>query len=92
MESLLCGVSADNEFGFLTSPNGNARPAFQHFHFWKCLEMFGALKWRNEERYLIFVAKLVAATAKPPQKEVKRENPSSVQTLSTASQKIQKYS
>ena len=52
-----------------------------HLPKWKCptsfstfsfLEMFGALKWRNEERYLIFVAKLVAATAKPPQKSLLR--------------------
>ena len=79
-------------------PDGNARASsFSTFssakcleilemsqNVWKCWEMFPALKWGKEDHYLIFVPKLVAATTKPPQKGVKRENPFSVQTLSTA--------
>ena len=104
MESLLCGVSADNEFG-CSAPRWKCPSSFSTFssakcleilemsqNVWKCWEMFPALKWGKEDHYLIFVPKLVAATTKPPQKGVKRENPFSVQTLSTASQKIQKYS
>ena len=99
MESLLCGVSADNEFG-CSAPRWKCSSCFSTFSSSKCLGSIIIISFSSTKYFYCvpfsgasfnFCAKIGAATTKPPQKGVKRENPFSVQTLSTASQKIQKY-